>query len=62
MKIKKKVDIEIDIDGIFCSSRCLHHSLDLYCTVFKSELSKKEDRRFIKTCRCQKCIDTFGGW
>jgi hypothetical protein len=63
-KIKKKIEIVISVNGIYCDT---HHN-DIcnysnfgnpYCDLYGKELEYNGKRH--ETKRCQECIDKFGG-
>ncbi len=59
MKIKKKMDIVVDIDKEVCGRDCCFNlPVSGVCTLFNKDL--KNDEEYYYYFRCGKCIKEFG--
>jgi ligand-binding sensor protein len=61
-KIKKNIEIEISVNGIYCDTKnediCDYSNYENpHCNLFGKDLEYKP----YKSKRCKECIDKFGG-
>ena len=61
MKIKKKIEVEIDVDGIYCGKDC---SFQVYgkdiCNLYNVRESVHYYDTDGKHKRCKQCLSVFG--
>jgi len=58
MKLKGKVDVDIEVLGEYCDRDCLYYDYNFasWCSLFLTQLSYKKRM----TVRCPQCTEAFG--